>query len=115
MSLTALAAIIAATMVGAFGAFYLKKGSERFSRKRLTVTTILTNWQFLLGGTLYVASIPIYLVALKRLPVSVAYPMTSMTYIWSAILASLFLDEHVTKQRWAGILLIIAGIVLVAL
>jgi len=100
--------LIVGTWIGAFGMFYIKQGSRTFS-----VRTVLQNKKFIIGGTLYVISIPLYLIVLRFLPVSVAYPMTSMTYIWSAFLATRFLNEHVTRIRWMGIAFIILGIMLV--
>jgi drug/metabolite transporter (DMT)-like permease len=70
--------------------------------------------RLLLGVLFYGVSIPFYLTALRLLPLSVAYPMTSLTYVWSALLAARYLRERVTPARWMGIAMIIVGIVLVS-
>ncbi|MDD9954340.1 MAG: EamA family transporter [Candidatus Woesearchaeota archaeon] len=101
-----------ATLLGAFGAFFLKLGSAHFSLHPLK---LLRNWQFLLGGCLYAASIPVYLFVLSRLPLSITYPLTSMQYIWVFLLSAIFLKERVHIWRWAGVCLIIGGITLLSL
>ena len=42
-------------------------------------------------------------------------PVTALGYILNAALGRLFLGEHVTLARWAGTLLIMAGVILVGL
>jgi len=42
-------------------------------------------------------------------------PMTALTYVLNAILAPWLLNEVVTPTRWAGVMLISAGVALVAL
>ena len=42
-------------------------------------------------------------------------PFTALTYVLNAILAPLMLNETVTPTRWAGVLLIAAGVALVGL
>jgi uncharacterized membrane protein len=40
-------------------------------------------------------------------------PVTAFGYVLTAVLSRLFLGEHITAARWAGTLLIAAGIVVV--
>lgn len=42
-------------------------------------------------------------------------PFTAMTYVLNAMLAPVMLNETVTPTRWAGVLLIAAGVALVGL
>ena len=104
--------ILAATFIGAGGAFFLKRGAASFA---FTVQGTVLNWPFVLGGVLYVAAIPVYLAGLRTLPLSLAYPLTSLTYVWSALLARNLLGEKVSAMRWAGIGAIIAGTALAVL
>lgn len=46
---------------------------------------------------------------------SYVLPVTSLGYVLSAVLGQLFLNEHISWQRWSGTLLIVAGIALVGL
>ncbi len=107
-----LALLVFATLFSATGMLFLKLSAEHF---RFSVPALLRNRKFLLGGALYAASLIIYLGVLKELPVSLAYPLTSMNYVWVTILSIRFLRERVDAWRWGGVGLIIAGIVLLAL
>ena len=45
---------------------------------------------------------------------SFVLPITSIGYVLSAMMGKFFLDEHISSQRWAGTLLIVAGMALVS-
>ncbi len=45
---------------------------------------------------------------------SFVLPITSIGYVISAMMGKFFLDEYVSSQRWAGTLLIVAGMALVS-
>lgn len=45
---------------------------------------------------------------------SYVLPVTAAGYVVSALMGRVFLQEHVSIERWAGTLLIVAGIALVA-
>jgi len=69
----------------------------------------------ILGGlTCYAISVVVWIVALSRVEVSIAYPMLSIGYIVNAALAWWLFGEQVNPQRWLGIAVIIIGVVLVA-
>ncbi|MGE5571327.1 MAG: hypothetical protein ACM3S5_20025 [Rhodospirillales bacterium] len=44
---------------------------------------------------------------------SYVLPVTAIGYVLNAVLGRLFLGEHISAARWAGTLLIVAGIALV--
>jgi drug/metabolite transporter (DMT)-like permease len=67
-------------------------------------------WAALLA---YALSLAVWLVGLSRTPVSQAYPLLSVGYILTAVLAWFMLGETVSAQRWIGIAVIIAGVWLV--
>ena len=69
----------------------------------------------ILGGlACYVLSVVVWIVALSRVDVSMAYPMLSVGYVVNALLAWWLFGEAVSLQRWLGIAVIIVGVVLVA-
>lgn len=70
---------------------------------------------FIIGGlACYVVSVMVWLLALSRTAVSIAYPMLSIGYIVTAVVAWLYLGEEMSLTRWAGIVVIIIGVFLVA-
>lgn len=70
---------------------------------------------YLLGGlALYSISIVVWLIVLSRAEVSAAYPLASLGFIITAVIAYFLLGEQVTFMRLSGILLICLGVILVA-
>ncbi|HUS24666.1 MAG TPA: SMR family transporter [Candidatus Binatia bacterium] len=66
------------------------------------------------GLTCYAVSVVVWILALSRVEVSIAYPMLSIGYVVNAVLAWWLFGEAVTAMRMAGIVVIIAGVWLVA-
>jgi drug/metabolite transporter (DMT)-like permease len=107
--LLSLAVMILSTLIGAIAALYLKKGSARFS---LHPIKLLKNKHIVIGGSLYVFGVMLYLFVLRELPLSVAYPLSSMQYIWITLISKRYLRERVDAWRWAGVSLILLGIII---
>jgi drug/metabolite transporter (DMT)-like permease len=100
----------------AFGNFFLDRGM----RGRVTtsaseyVTVILTPW-VMAGITLLILWLLSRIALLSWADLSYVLPVTSLGYVASALIGRFFLNEHITPQRWAGTLLIVAGTVLVGM
>jgi multidrug transporter EmrE-like cation transporter len=62
----------------------------------------------------YVISVVVWIMALSRVEVSIAYPMLSVGYVVNAIAAWYLFGEAVTPTRLAGIGIIILGVYVVA-
>jgi|SRR5690349_9297548 len=75
---------------------------------------LAVNPVFWLALLAYGISVLVWIVGLSRLPVSQAYPMLSVGYIIAALLAWQLLGETISLERWTGIGLIVAGVVLVS-
>jgi multidrug transporter EmrE-like cation transporter len=70
---------------------------------------------FVLGGlSCYAISVVIWILALSRVEVSIAYPMLSIGYVINAVAAWYIFGEAVTAQRMVGIATIIVGVFIVA-
>jgi len=70
---------------------------------------------FVMGGLIcYVVSVSLWIAALSKVPVSIAYPMLSIGYIANAIAAYYLFDEALTLQKMVGIGIIVFGVALVA-
>ena len=112
--------IFIASIIGAFGSLLLKMGSSKFQlsfRSGLikAILTILKNWKLILGLFLYVVSTVFFIIVIKTTDLSIAYPMTSMTYIMVIALSMIFLKEKLNTYKFAGIVAIILGVILVTL
>ena len=69
---------------------------------------------FIVGGVLCFGSmIIIWLAAMSTLDISFMYPMASLVYVLTAIVAMIFLHEHISLAHWAGLFLIVGGCFLV--
>lgn len=60
----------------------------------------------------YVASFSMWFLVLSRMDVAIAYPLTSIAFIMTAIAAAFFFGEQLTLIRLAGIVVIIIGVYL---
>ena len=80
-----------------------------------TVAMVLSNKYILIGIGLYAVSSVLWLVGLSMLDVSLMYPLLSLAYFVTTLLAFLILNEPVRTSRWVGVLLIIVGSILVGL
>lgn len=68
----------------------------------------------LLGLACYVLSVGIWIVALSRVDVSIAYPMLSIGYVVNAFAAWWLFNEALTPTRLLGIAVILVGVAILA-
>lgn len=66
------------------------------------------------GMACYAISLVVWIMALSRAPVSVAYPMLSIGYVINAFIAWQWFGEALAAQKLAGIGFIVVGVYLVA-
>ncbi|UIF90822.1 EamA family transporter [Cupriavidus sp. UYPR2.512] len=107
--LNAAAQLLLKAGVNAIGAITLDRGTLL-----VTALRVLTQWPVLAGLTLYVVSVGVWIVGLSRVDVSIAYPMLSLGYVVNALAAWWLFGEMIGPLRVAGILLILAGVFLIA-
>src|SRR5712671_1060544 len=110
MSLASFAIILVGVLLNAAAQLLLKAGTNAVPLGlRLAVEP------HILGGlACYVISVVVWVVALSKVPVSIAYPMLSIGYVVNAVAAWYLLGEVLTPMRLTGIGIIIAGVFLVA-
>jgi multidrug transporter EmrE-like cation transporter len=89
-------------------------GTKQLARPSKLLVEIGKTPLIWLGLALFVVSAAVWLIVLSRAPLSFAYPFAGLTYVLITLFSRFVLREHVAFPRWAGILLIVAGIVLVA-
>lgn len=105
--LWAIGLVIFATILGAFGPIYLKKGSSSFG---FNIIKLLKNYNLILGVFFYGLATLLFIPALSGGDLSILYPFVSLTYIWVSLLSIYILKEKMNKFKWIGILLIIIGV-----
>ena len=108
---------IAQSALLACGQVFLKFGLERmlpFAWSRAFWSSALLNWPFALSGILFGSSSVLWMYIVKYYPLSVAYPMISLSYVFGLIAAIVFFHESVEAYKWVGVMLIIGGCCLIA-
>ncbi len=77
--------------------------------------TILASPVLVLGVICFALNLIAYMYALQRLPIGVAYPiMVTLGFAIIVIVAGFYLHEHLSWTQWVGVVLILAGVWLVA-
>lgn len=74
----------------------------------------LFRWQTVIGLGFYGGAALLYIIALRRIPMSVALPCTAASYIVIAVLGWWFFGESLGAQKLAAISFIGLGVVLLA-
>jgi len=98
-----------AILLGIAGQIVLKSGAASAS----SVTGQLLNPLTWGGLVIYGFAAIAYVVALNKIPVSIAFPSVAASYAVVAVLAHLLWNEPLGLPQWGGIALIGAGIVLI--
>ncbi len=76
--------------------------------------TQLFRWQTVIGLGLYGGAALLYIVALRKIPMSVALPCTAASYVVIAVLGWWFFGESLGAQKLAAISCIGLGVILLA-
>ena len=92
------------TLSGAVGSLFLKKASEENG-----IMEMIKNKNIYIGAGFYLISAVLNIYILQFLEYSVVLPLTSMTYIWTMMLAYFVLKEKITEKKIWGIILILIG------
>lgn len=84
-----------------------------FSRSWQFFMHALTNLWFALCGISFALSSLLWMYIIRHYPLSMAYPMISLSYVMGMLAAVFIFQEHVPTIRWIGLGLIIIGVVLI--
>ena len=121
MTPVALGLVLAAIVLGTCAQLLLKAGINAVGAFAFTLDNAMPigmklalEPRILGGGTCYVISLALWILALSRVEVSIAYPMVSIGFALNAVLAWWLLGEAVTPIRMLGIGIIIVGVWVVA-
>ena len=111
--------VLAGLMICAtFGDFFIKLGMNRQPHigmdHPLRVFATLADPWIILGVLTLVCFFACYISSLSWADLTFIMPATSFGYVLTALLSALVLHEHVSLARWAGIILITAGVGFVA-
>jgi len=113
--------MLIALLLEAMGVVYLSTGLKQIGEpKSITLSEVgrlvgrgITNRNILLGVLMETIFFVSLLVMLKLWDVSLIWPLTSLGFVLTTLAAKYIRHEDVNSVRWAGVLLIVAGAVLV--
>lgn len=121
MTAAAFGLVLIGVLLNAAAQLLLKAGTNRIGEFAFSWENLLpiglkvaANGPILAGLACYVVSVVVWILALSRVPVSVAYPMLSIGYIVNAFAAWALFGESLAAQKLIGIGFIIIGVWLVA-
>ncbi len=103
--------LVAAILLGLVGQVMLKGGAAAGAQGFVAQ---LLDWHTMLGLFLYGSSAMFYIVALRRIPMSVALPCTASTYVVLALIEYSYFGVSLGIARLTAIGLISAGVALLA-
>jgi len=121
MTLTAFAFILTGVLLNAVAQLALKASVHEMGAIVLTLDTVVpVAWRLArqpwlwAGLSCYGVSVVVWILALSRVDVTIAYPMLSIGYVVSAVAAWLLFGEVLTGGRLTGIGVIIVGVCILA-
>ncbi len=113
--------ILFGVLLNAGAQLLLKAGTRTIGQFDFSMTNawpiglkVASNPHIIGGLSCYVISVVVWILALSRVEVSIAYPMLSIGYVVNAGLAWWLFGEAVTPMRLLGIAIIMLGVLLVA-
>ena len=121
MNLVSFALIFTGVMLNAAAQILMKAGTNAIGHFEFSAANILpigiklaTDWHIIVALSCYVVSVIVWILALSRVPVSIAFPMLSMAYVVNAIAAWYLLGEDFSPTKLAGMAVIIFGVVIIS-
>ena len=121
MTLGTFALILTGVMLNAGAQLLLKAGVQPLGALSVgwdtllpTAIRVISQWPIIAGLACYVVSVGVWIVGLSRVEVSLAYPMLSMGYVVNALAAWWLFGESLGPMRWAGMMLILAGVLVMS-
>ena len=111
--------VLICVIMGSFGQIYMKMGLKETGGIELNqlitskLFTIIFNKYVFTGVVLYLLATLLWFVVLSKAELSFAYPLISLGYVLTAVLAIFYFQENVTLIRWLGIVLILSGVFLI--
>lgn len=121
MNLVSFALIFTGVMLNAAAQILMKAGTNAVGHFEFSAENILpiglklaSEWHIIVALGCYALSVVIWILALSRVPVSIAFPMLSMAYVVNAIAAYYLLGEPFSSTKLVGMGVIILGVIIIS-
>lgn len=121
MNLISFGLIFTGVMLNAAAQILMKAGTNAIGHFEFSFENILpiglklaTEWHIIVALLCYAISVVVWILALSRVPVSIAFPMLSMAYVVNALAAWYLLGEEFNPVKLVGMAVIIFGVVIIS-
>ena len=121
MSFVSFVLIFTGVMLNAAAQILMKAGTNAIGHFEFSAENILpigwklaAEWHIVTALFCYALSVVIWILALSRVPVSIAFPMLSMAYVVNAIAAYYLLGEAFNPTKLVGMAVIILGVIIIS-
>lgn len=121
MNLISFGLIFTGVMLNAAAQILMKAGTNAIGHFEFSAANILpigwklaTEWHIITALFCYALSVVIWILALSRVPVSIAFPMLSMAYVVNAVAAYYLLGEAFNPTKLVGMGVIILGVIIIS-
>ncbi|MBR0534615.1 MAG: EamA family transporter [Bacteroidales bacterium] len=96
---------------------FLKVALEKIGEFTWTWASIkvaLSTWQLYVAGLMAITGVLEWMAVLKRYDLSLAYPLTAISFVLSLFAGSLIFHEAIPATRWIGVVLVMVGVYFIA-
>jgi len=100
--------MILGSFFGAWGMFLVKRAAHGKAFKEM-----LKKWDLWWGLVLTGVSTIFYMIILRQVELSVAYPFAALTYLWTTGFSVYYLGEKMNRWKWIGLAGIMMGVSLI--
>jgi len=121
MNLVSFGLIFTGVMLNAAAQILMKAGTNAVGHFEFSAVNVLpigwklaTEWHIVTALFCYGISVAVWILALSRVPVSIAFPMLSMAYVVNAIAAYYLLGEPFSTTKLVGMAVIIVGVIIIS-
>jgi multidrug transporter EmrE-like cation transporter len=121
MNLISFCLIFTGVMLNAAAQILMKAGTNAIGHFEFSIENVLpigwklaTEWHIVTALFCYGISVVVWILALSRVPVSIAFPLLSMAYIVTAVAAWYLLGEALSLTKLVGIGVIILGVIIIS-
>ena len=121
MTLSSFGLIFTGVMLNAAAQILMKAGTNSIGYFEFSMENVLpiglklaTEWHIVVALFCYALSVVIWVLALSRVPVSIAFPMLSMAYVVNAVAAWYLLGEAFNPTKLVGMGVIILGVIIIS-
>jgi drug/metabolite transporter (DMT)-like permease len=110
--------LLSVIIFGSTGDSFLSRGMKQVGAIDIhhisSIFTAIANPWVILGIFFLLGFMSSYMTALSFADLTFVLPATAVSYINMTLISIFWLHEHVSLQRWSGVVLIVAGVGLVA-